>query len=89
MDMGATGLYNIDWSPYEEDTPEKYVVLREKLKQADFVAYSSKRIYDSVDELPERYPMTNLYYESMWDGSLGFELALDQTSPPSSVWRRI
>ncbi len=83
MDMGSTGLYNIDWSPYEEDTAPKYELMRAKLKEADYVAYSSKRIYDSVDELPERYPMTNLYYESMWDGSLGFELALDQTSPPS------
>ncbi len=83
MDMGSTGLYNIDWSPYEEDTAQKYEVMRAKLKEADYVVYSSKRIYDSVDELPERYPMTNLYYESMWDGSLGFELALDQTSPPS------
>jgi YYY domain-containing protein len=82
MDMGSTGLYNIDWSPYEEDTEQKYEVMREKLKEADYVAYSSKRIYDSVDELPERYPMTNRYYASMWDGSLGFELALDQTSSP-------
>ncbi|MEM7532166.1 MAG: DUF2298 domain-containing protein, partial [Chloroflexota bacterium] len=82
MDLGSTGLRNIDWSPYEEDTPEKYEIMKAKLREADYVAYSSKRIYDSVDELPERYPMTTLYYESMWNGDLGFELALDQTSPP-------
>lgn len=83
MDMDSTGLHNIDWSPYEEDTAEKYLILKQKLSEADFVAYSSKRIYDSVDELPERYPMTNLYYDAMWDGRLGFELAADFTSPPS------
>jgi YYY domain-containing protein len=82
MDMGATGLTNIDWSPYEEDTAEKYEILKQKLREADYVAYSSKRIYDSVDELPERYPMTNLYYDAMWDGRLGFELAHEATSPP-------
>jgi uncharacterized membrane protein len=82
MDMGTTGLFNIDWSPYEEDTAEKYAILKEKLREADYVAYSSKRIYDSVDELPERYPMTNLYYDAMWDGRLGFEVAAEFTSPP-------
>ncbi|GIK75560.1 MAG: hypothetical protein BroJett021_45480 [Chloroflexota bacterium] len=82
MDMGSTGLINIDWSPYEEDTADKYQILKQKLREADFVVYSSKRIYDSVDELPERYPMTNLYYQAMWDGRLGFELAQEVTSPP-------
>jgi len=82
MDMGSTGLINIDWSPYEEDTADKYQILKQKLREADFVVYSSKRIYDSVDELPERYPMTTLYYEAMWDGRLGFELAQEVTSPP-------
>jgi uncharacterized membrane protein len=83
MDMLSTGLRNVDWGPYEEDTAEKYLLLKEKLKEADFVVYSSKRIYDSIDELPERYPMTTLYYEAMWDGRLGFELAAEFTSPPS------
>ncbi len=82
MDMHSRGLINIDWSPYEEDTADKYAILKQKLREADFVVYSSKRIYDSVDELPERYPMTNLYYQAMWDGRLGFELAKEVTSPP-------
>jgi uncharacterized membrane protein len=82
MDMGSTGLRNIDWGPYEEDTAEKFEILKAKLREADYVVYSSKRIYDSVDELPERYPMTNLYYEAMRDGRLGFEMAQEVTSPP-------
>ncbi len=82
MDMGSTNLRNIDWSPYEEDTAEKYAILKEKLREADYVIYSSKRIYDSVDELPERYPMTTRYYDAMWSGELGFELAQEVTSPP-------
>ncbi|MCX6044739.1 MAG: DUF2298 domain-containing protein [Chloroflexi bacterium] len=82
MDMGSKGLTNIDWGPYEEDTAEKYAILKDKLRTADYVAYSSKRIYGSVRELPERYPMTTRYYQAMWDGTLGFEMVLDQTSPP-------
>ena len=82
MDMYSTGLSNIDWSPYEEDTADKFEIMKQKLREADYVAYSSKRIYDSVDELPQRYPMTNLYYQAMRDGRLGFELAQEVTSPP-------
>ncbi|MEZ4658212.1 MAG: DUF2298 domain-containing protein [Caldilineaceae bacterium] len=73
---------SIDWGPYEEDTEAKYETLKERLRTADFVVYASKRIYDSVDELPARYPMTNLYYKGMWSGELGFERALDVTTPP-------
>ena len=82
MDMYSTGLSNIDWSPYEEDTADKFEIMKQKLREADYVVYSSKRIYDSVDELPQRYPMTNLYYAAMRDGRLGFELAQEVTSPP-------
>lgn len=82
MDMGSHGLRHIDWSPYEEDTEEKYLILRQKLQEADYVIYSSKRIYESVDELPQRYPMTILYYDLMFGERLGFVHAADFTSPP-------
>lgn len=83
MDMGSHGLLHIDWSPYEEDTAEKYEILREKLQMADYVIYSSKRIYESVDELPARYPMTNRYYDLMFGEQLGFVRAAHFTTPPS------
>lgn len=82
MDMGSMGLRNIDWSPYEEDTAEKFEILKAKLREANYVIYSSKRIYGSVDELPERYPMTNRYYNAMWSGELGYDLVQEVTSPP-------
>ena len=76
------GMVRIEWGPYENDTVEKYAILKDVLRQADYVAYSSKRIYGSVDELPARYPMTIRYYEAMWSGELGFEVAADISSPP-------
>ncbi len=75
-------IRRIDWGPYEEDTAQKYEVLRQKLSEADYVAYSSKRIYDSVDELPERYPMTTRYYDLMFSEKLGFEIVFEATTPP-------
>ena len=82
MDMGSHGLRHIDWSPYEEDTAEKYEILKGKLREADYVIYSSKRIYGSVDELPERYPMTTRYYELMFAEELGYVQVADIRSGP-------
>ena len=81
-DMGRAGLRHIDWSPYEDDNAQKYEILKAKLKEADFVIYSSKRIYGSVDELPERYPLTTRYYDLMFGEQLGFVHAAEVTSPP-------
>ena len=82
VNAANSALIRIDWGPYEEDTAEKYAIMKAKLREADYVIYSSKRIYDSVDELPERYPLTIRYYEAMFNGELGFELAQEFTSPP-------
>ncbi len=87
MNMESHGLRHIDWLPYEEDTKEKYDILRKKLQEADYVIYSSKRIYESVDQLPERYPMTIRYYEMMFGEELGFVHAADFTSPPRLLGR--
>ena len=85
INRDSRGIQVSKWSPYEEDTFEKYVLLKEKLREADYVYYSSKRIYESVDELPRRYPMTIRYYDAMWRGELGFEKVLDITTPPA-LW---
>ncbi len=87
MNMESHGLRHIDWWPFDEDTEEKYDILRRKLQEADYVIYSSKRIYDSVDQLPERYPMTIRYYELMFSEALGFVHAADFTSPPRLLGR--
>ncbi|MFZ2360755.1 MAG: DUF2298 domain-containing protein [Anaerolineae bacterium] len=72
----------IDWGPFEEDTPEKFERLKATLREADVLALSSNRIYGAVDNLPERYPMTNRYYQLLFDGKLGYELALEQVNSP-------
>ncbi len=68
-------FHRIAWGPFEEDTRLKLDGLKDKLTQADYVIYSSNRVYAAVRRLPERYPMTIAYYDAMLDGSLGFEVA--------------
>jgi len=72
----------IDWGPFEEDTAEKFERLKSTLREADVLALSSNRIYGAVDNLPARYPMTNRYYQLLFDGQLGYELALEEFNSP-------
>lgn len=82
MDAASHNLRHITWAPYAEDKAEKYKILRQRLREADYVIYSSNRLYGSVDKLPERYPMTIRYYELMFSEQLGFVNVADFTSPP-------
>jgi YYY domain-containing protein len=43
------------------------------LNSADYVVVSSNRVRESVAKLPAEYPATNLYYQLLDSGALGFE----------------
>ncbi len=70
------------WTSIEEDTPQKYELMRDLLQRADYVTFASKRNYGATRNLPERFPLTNLYYDAMFDEALGFELVARFDSPP-------
>jgi YYY domain-containing protein len=77
-------VYNCVGLPlYDDDTLDKATMLSMTLAQADAVVISSPRLYpDSIARLPERYPMTNRYYQLLFAGKLGFHLAQTfQNSP--------
>lgn len=67
---------------YEEDTPEKFALIKETLRQADYIIIASNRLYRSIPRLPFRYPMTIRYYELLFSGKLGFEKVAEFTSYP-------
>ena len=67
---------------YDEDTPEKLVMLLDALDQADYILMSSGRLSTSIPRLPMRYPMTTRYYDLLLAGELGFEKAVEFHSYP-------
>jgi len=67
---------------YEEDTPDKYALIRSMLTECDYVALSTNRLYASIPNLPERYPMSTRYYDLLFAGKLGFEKVKDFETPP-------
>ncbi len=67
---------------YDEDTEEKRQRAFLWLEETDYIVLSSNRLYASIPLLPLRYPMTVVYYKSLFDGTLGFEKIADFTSYP-------
>ncbi|MEN9936537.1 MAG: hypothetical protein RLZZ387_3116 [Chloroflexota bacterium] len=83
----------IKTAPYWEDDPVKYFGsmggdgtlqpgLLDQLDQADYLIFSSNRVYDSATRLRMRYPALTRYYHHLFSGELGFELAADIHSYP-------
>ncbi len=82
--------------PYAEEELTKYtgiplatpgdeagVGLLQQLARTDYVVLTSPRVYASVSRVPQRFPATLRYYQALFDGSLGFELAADISSFPT------
>ncbi|MFL7807655.1 MAG: ArnT family glycosyltransferase [Anaerolineae bacterium] len=72
------------WMHIYEDMPpeQKLEHIADALQQADFVVLSTPRIYLSVARAPWRYPVAIRYYELLFTGQLGFELAAKFTASP-------
>ncbi|MCK6579102.1 MAG: DUF2298 domain-containing protein [Anaerolineae bacterium] len=58
-----------------EDEPTKRIILLEMLQYSDYLVISSNRFYDQMTRNPQRWPMTTLYYEKLFAGELGYEVA--------------
>ena len=75
--------YNVWQFPvYDPDTLEKMNTLAGKLASSEYVVFYSSRPYASVARAPDRFPFSNRYYQSLFDGSLGYRLERSFTNYP-------
>jgi hypothetical protein len=82
IDGQNPGQYiGIPTEPYGEDEPLKYYGyvasdgsavegLLDQLDRADYLIFSSNRVYDSATRLPARYPALTRYYYHLFEGDL-------------------
>ncbi len=80
---GEHGWSNVMMPMYEEDTPEKYQILKQNMIEGDYYVLATKRLYGALPRLPERYPMSIKFYDLLFSGQLGYELAAEFTAYPS------
>lgn len=79
----ASDYTQITLPMYDEDTDAKREAIVSALTQADIVVLASQRLYGSIGKLLARYPMTNRYYEKLFDGELGFEPVMTARNDPN------
>ncbi|MBI2617819.1 hypothetical protein HYW55_06825 [Candidatus Gottesmanbacteria bacterium] len=73
----------IELPVYGTDNKEKWAVLLPKLEDANYIILSSNRAYGSLVSTSDRYPVISKYYQSLFDGNLGFEKIAEFTSRPT------
>jgi hypothetical protein len=63
------------------DSPRKIENMIEMISRSDLVVLSSDRQYGPMLRLPNRFPMTDAYYQHLFDGSLCLEIAAQFIKP--------
>jgi YYY domain-containing protein len=79
MPLGVPGAANrsygeVSMGLYDDRPPDAaFDYIKTQLAETDYIALASNRLYDSVDNLPWRYPVVMRYYDLLFDEKLGFE----------------
>ncbi|NPV07415.1 MAG: phospholipid carrier-dependent glycosyltransferase, partial [Anaerolineae bacterium] len=82
--LWAEGQYEVLSFPLQEpDDAAKVDMLVDRLLRADYIVVSSNRFYGWLPRLRDRFPISNRYYELLFEGRLGFGLIREFTSYPS------
>jgi hypothetical protein len=76
-DVQTLLLYN------EPDDSAKWSSLGSQLAESDYLILASRRVYGSVPRSEDRYPLATRYYDRLFAGELGFELAHTFTRGPA------
>lgn len=81
--QSPTGYTYRTLSLYDEpDDSVKWESLAADLAGSDYLIIASRRLYGSIPRLPDLYPVATRYYDRLWAGELGFELAGEFTRGP-------
>ncbi len=72
---GATMYESAPLELYWEDEEAKRERMLSLLDQGDYLFITSSRQLGSITRLPPRYPLTIAYYQALFEGQLGYELA--------------
>lgn len=66
----------------EEANLSKMTDIQNQLDQSDYLILSSNRFYKPIPENSDIFPQTTSYYQSLFDGSLGFKKVAEFSSYP-------
>jgi YYY domain-containing protein len=64
---------------YDPDSLAKFTKISDLLVESDYLVLYSNRLWGTLPRLPDRYPYSTTYYEKLFGGELGYELAFADT----------
>ena len=73
----AHGWQSLTMPMYEEDTPQKFEIIKQNMREGDYYVLATKRLYGALPHLPQRYPMSIEFYKLLFEGKLGYKLVGD------------
>lgn len=68
---------------YDADNAKKLTYYSTELSKADYLVLNSRRLYGTLMNLPDKYPLTGRYYQLLFEEKLGFQKVAEFTSYPS------
>lgn len=84
LDSHNPSIYVIEQlTIYDADNQTKINYYAEKLSNADYIVINSRRLYGTLINLSDKYPITSKYYKLLFGGKLGYEKVAEFTSYPS------
>ncbi|OQY30469.1 MAG: hypothetical protein B6243_10470 [Anaerolineaceae bacterium 4572_5.2] len=82
MSPGMRGYRQPQLPMYDPDTEQKFTTIRDTLQSCDYLVIASNRMLRTLPRLEERYPLSTRYYQALFAGELGYELAATFETPP-------
>jgi len=77
-------LYQItSLAMYDTDNTIKIKYLSTNLSSADYIIFNSRRLYGTLINLKDKYPITSKYYNLLFAGKLGYQEVMQFSSYPS------
>jgi len=74
---------------YEPDNFQKINYYAQELSQADYIIINSRRLYGTLMNLPEKYPITSRYYELLFSSQFGYQKIAEFSSYPTIFGKTI
>jgi len=67
---------------YPPESSQKWQKLSQQISEADYIILSSNRLYASIPKMPQRYPVSSLFYQLLFSEKLGFKKVAEFNSRP-------
>lgn len=68
---------------YDSDNQDKINYLASNLSDANYIVFNSRRLYGTLINLEDKYPITSRYYKLLFAEQLGYKKVAEFTSYPS------